>query len=84
MSEALRSRPKPRPRPVTVQSYSSCDPSSSTTGPLTFDGIAIDNSDNQFVVNRGRTKETWRKLDEMNKSIDLSLLHHTTAILNML
>lgn len=84
MSEAatLRPRPKPRPCPVTIQSYGSCDPSALTTGSLTFDGI--DNSDNQFVVNRGRTKETWRKLDEINKSTDFSLLHHTTVILNML
>ncbi|EKM79265.1 hypothetical protein AGABI1DRAFT_128422 [Agaricus bisporus var. burnettii JB137-S8] len=57
MSDPTTSRPRPKPRP---RLPSSKQPSDSLAS------VPID-SDDLFVVNRGRTKETWRKLEALNK-----------------
>jgi hypothetical protein len=61
-----RPKPRPRPRPVAAKSSVSGDASgSSVTAPI--GEIVVNDSDDPFVVNRGRTRETWKKLDEINE-----------------
>ncbi|KXN82859.1 hypothetical protein AN958_02133 [Leucoagaricus sp. SymC.cos] len=67
-----RPRPKPRPRPraVPAQKSSAGDASGTNNGAsstISLGEIQIDDCDDLFVVNRRRTKETWRKLDEINE-----------------
>ncbi len=76
MSDSAPSRPqpkpRPRPRPVAVQPPHTGNATSSSTAAtsnIPLGEIVINDSDDLFVINRGRTKETWKKLGEINKGL---------------
>ncbi|KAF9450560.1 hypothetical protein P691DRAFT_810094 [Macrolepiota fuliginosa MF-IS2] len=65
-----RPKPRPRPRPATAQSSTTLGtsgPSTAAAGTVPLGDIVINDSDDLFVINRGRTRETWKKLDEINR-----------------